>query len=170
MFLRAFVEIRVPAEAAAGILRRLPQTLVESFATEAIDHGHTVLTELAMPMGSRRISRQVEIVLGDAIETPSRTWLPLSWKASSAANFFPLLEGELEAAPLGIELTQIGLSARYKPPFGVVGSTLDRMFLHRVAEATVSDFLQHVAAAVENEWRLQRIAGRAGSAVPKPAL
>lgn len=155
MFLRTFVEIRVPSEGAAGILRHLPQTLVENFAIQAIDHGHTVLAEVGFPLGNRRLEKQVEIELGDAVETPSRTWLPLTWKATNAATFFPLLEGELEAAPLGRELTQIGLSARYKPPFGVVGSTLDRMFLHRVAEATVSDFLQRVAGAVENGWRLE---------------
>ena len=149
MFLRAFVEIRLPSEAAAKVLRRLPQTLVESFAVEAIDHGHTVLAEVGFPMGGRRLGKQVEIELGDPVETPSRTWLPLTWKATSAEGFFPSLEGELEAASLGKDLTQIGLSARYKPPFGVLGSTLDRMFLHRVAEATVQDFVQRVAEAIE---------------------
>jgi hypothetical protein len=150
MFLRAFVEIRVPAEAATSVLRRLPQTLVESFAVEAIDHGHTVLAEVGFPMAGRRLGKQVEIELGEPVETPSRTWLPLTWKATGAEGFFPSLEGELEAAPLGKDLTQIGLSARYKPPFGVLGSTLDRMFLHRVAEATVRDFVQRVADAVED--------------------
>lgn len=153
MFLRAFVEIRLPAEAAVAVLRRLPQALVESFASEAIDHGHTVLAEVGFPMGSRRVGKQVEIELGDSVETASRTWLPLSWKATGAGAFFPSLEGELEAAPLGKDLTQIGLSARYKPPFGVLGSTLDRMFLHRVAEATVQDFIQRVAAAVDQGSR-----------------
>ncbi len=150
MFLRAFVEIRVPAEAATNVLRRLPQTLVESFAVEAIDHGHTVLAEVGFPMAGRRLGKQVEIEVGDPVETPSRTWLPLTWKATGAEGLFPSLEGELEAAPLGKDLTQIGLSARYKPPFGVLGTTLDRMFLHRVAEATVQDFVQRVADAVED--------------------
>ena len=150
MFLRAFVEIRVPAEAAAEVLRRLPQTLLESFAVEAIDHGHAVLAEVGVPMGGRRLGKQVEIELGAPIETPSRTWLPLTWKPTGAGGFFPSLEGELEAARLGKDLTQIGLSARYKPPFGVLGTTIDRMFLHRVAEATVQDFIQRVADAVED--------------------
>lgn len=154
MFLRAFVEIRIPAEAAAAVLRRLPQALVESFASQAIDHGHTVLAEVGFPMGTGRIGKQVEIELGDAVETPSRTWLPLSWKATGAGAFFPALEGELEAAPLGKDLTQIGLSARYKPPFGLLGSTFDRMFLHRVAEATVQDFIHRVARAVDEQSRL----------------
>ncbi len=150
MFLRAFVEIRVPARAASNVLRRLPQALVESCAVEAIDHGHTVLAEVGFPMAGRRLGKQVEIELGDPIETPSRTWLPLTWKPTDAEGLFPSLEGELEAAPLGKDLTQIGLSVRYKPPFGVLGATLDRMFLHRVAEATVQDFVQRVADAIED--------------------
>jgi hypothetical protein len=150
MFLRAFVEIRVRAEDATLVLRHLPQTLVESFAVDAIDHGHTLLAEVGFPMAGRRLGKWVQIELGAAVETPSRTWLPLTWRAAGAEGFFPSLEGELEAAPLGKDLTQIGLSARYKPPFGVLGSTLDRMFLHRVAEATVRDFVQRVAQAVQD--------------------
>jgi len=159
MFLRAFVEISVPAEGAARVLKRMPQTLVESFATAAMDHGHTVMTEVGFDVGTTRVAQQVTIELGDAVETPSRTWLPLTWRPASGSSLFPSLEGELEAAPLGKELTQIGLSARYKPPFGIVGSTLDRMFLHRVAEATVQDFVKRVGDAVEGGWRLHRAAG-----------
>jgi len=162
MFLRAFAEIRVPAGAATTVLRRLPQTLVEGFAVEAIDHGHTVLAQVGFPMAGRRLDKQVEIELGDPVETPSRTWLPLTWKPTGAEGLFPSLEGELEAAPLGKDLTQIGLSARYKPPFGVLGTTLDRMFLHRVAEATVQDFVQRVADAVEDRSAV-RFRAEAGS-------
>jgi hypothetical protein len=148
MFVRAFVEIRLPAEAATKVLRCLPQALVESFAVEAIDHGCTVLADVGFPMLGGRVGKQAQIELGDPVETSARTWLPVTWKATRPESFFPSLEGELEAAQLGKGLTQIGLSARYKPPFGVVGSTLDRMLLHRVAEATAQDFVQRVAAAV----------------------
>jgi len=37
---------------------------------------------------------------------------------------------------------------RYQPPLGVVGRTIDRVLLHRVAEATVKDFLDRVGAAI----------------------
>ena len=157
MFLRGFVEIPTPAESATEVLARLPQALVESFAVEAADHGHTVLAAVGFPVAGRRLDKQVEIELGDAVRTPSRTWLPIWWKATGAGSLFPSLEGELEAAPLGKSLTQIGLSARYKPPFGAVGTTLDQMLLHRIAEATIQDFLQRVAAAVETQSRLNQI-------------
>ena len=37
------------------------------------------------------------------------------------------------------------MSARYVPPFGVVGRAIDRAVLSRVAEATLKDFLDRVA-------------------------
>ena len=158
MFLRSFVEIRTPADVAGEMLARLPQTLVEGFALDAIDHGHTVLAEVGFPVAGRRLEKQVHIAVGEAVKTRSRTWLPIWWRATGAGSLFPWLEGELEAAGLGKNLTQVGLSARYKPPFGVVGTTLDRMLLHRIAEATIQDFLQQVAAALETQSRLQQVA------------
>ena len=147
------------------VLRRLPQALVESFAVEAVDHGQTVLAEVGFAMAGRRLGKWVEIELGTPVQTPSRTWLPLNWRAAGAEGFFPSLEGELEAAPLGKDLTQIGLSASYKPPLGALGSTLDRMFLHRVAEATVRDFVQRVADAIEDRSAATFTAARG----PSPA-
>jgi hypothetical protein len=53
---------------------------------------------------------------------------------------------------LGRDRTQLAISARYRPPLGAVGRVADRVLLHRVAEATVKDFLDQVG---------ERIAGSA---------
>ena len=90
----------------------------------------------------------MELDLGEPVQTPDRTWLPLTWRAVSRPGLFPHLEGELEVAPLGRQVTQVGLSARYKPPFGLLGESLDRVLLHRVAEATIRDFVERVAAGL----------------------
>ena len=44
--------------------------------------------------------------------------------------------------------TQLAISARYEPPFGAIGRLVDRAVLHRVAEATLKDFLDRVGMAV----------------------
>ena len=44
--------------------------------------------------------------------------------------------------------TQLSISARYVPPLGALGSAIDRALLHRVAEATMKDFLDRVATAL----------------------
>ena len=58
------------------------------------------------------------------------------------------ISGACAVAALGKDLTQVGLSARYTPPFGLLGASLDRALLHRVAEATVRDFVERVAAGL----------------------
>jgi hypothetical protein len=40
------------------------------------------------------------------------------------------------------------MSARYRPPLGAFGQALDRAMLHRVAEATIKDFLDRVGERV----------------------
>ena len=47
------------------------------------------------------------------------------------------------------------MSGRYSPPFGSVGEALDRALLHRVAEATVRDFVERVAASITRRIALE---------------
>ena len=81
----------------------------------------------------------------------SKSFFPLRWTASGHAGLFPALDADLEVAPIGPGRTQLAMSARYVPPFGAVGRTIDRALLSRVAEATVKDFLDRVAEAIMGE-------------------
>ena len=95
-------------------------------------------------MDTRRIDKQVEIELGAPIRTPSKTVLPMTWRATRPESLFPHLDADVEVASLGADRTQLSISARYRAPMGAVGRMLDRALLHRVAEATVKDFLDRV--------------------------
>jgi len=68
--------------------------------------------------------------------------------AVGAAGLFPSLEADLEIAPLAQGRTQLAMSARYMPPLGALGRAIDRTVLFRVAEATLKDFLDRLAAAL----------------------
>jgi hypothetical protein len=72
----------------------------------------------------------------------------MTWEATGPEGLLPTLEGDLEVASLGPNRTQLSISAMYTPPMGAFGRALDRGLLHRVAEATVKDFLDRVAAAM----------------------
>ena len=52
-------------------------------------------------------------------------------------------------AELSEQASQLSISARYKPPLGHLGKAVDRAFLHRIAETTVKDFLDHVGDRLE---------------------
>ena len=82
----------------------------------------------------------------------------------------PSLEGDLEVSPLGDDRAQLAISASYRPPMGWLGALSDRALMRRVAEATIKDFLDHVAEGVEANLQLESDASRRKpvSATPRP--
>jgi hypothetical protein len=92
----------------------------------------------------------VHIEVGEPVSVPSSsTTLPIVWSAERGARAFPRLDADIEIAALGATRTQLSISARYRPPFGTVGRAIDKALMHRVAEATVKDFLDRVGERLE---------------------
>lgn len=153
MFIRYYLELDVPfADVESSLISDAP-TWVPGLAREAEDRGQQLLAEVGFEVDpSHRIDKEVEIELGSPYPMPSKTLFPIAWSAKGAEGAFPRLEADIEIAPLGPSRTQLAISARYRPPFGVVGRVLDRVLMHRVAEATVKDFLdragERIAATV----------------------
>ena len=56
-----------------------------------------------------------------------------------------MLSADLEVAALDPDLTQLTLRGSYDPPLGAMGRRLDRLLMHRVAEASIRSFLRHLA-------------------------
>jgi hypothetical protein len=58
------------------------------------------------------------------------------------------MDAELVLSPLG-ESTHVEFRGVYTPPMGAVGAILDRVAMHRLAEATVRNFLERLVELVE---------------------
>ncbi len=149
VFLRSFVMVARPSaevetEIVAGAGKWLPD-----MAKEANGDGETLLSELGFQVANRRIARRIEVEIGAARAGAGLTFMPIRWHAATDASLFPTLEGELEIAPVGSRRTQLGLSANYSPPLGLVGKIADRALFHRVAEMTIKDFLERIGKRLE---------------------
>jgi hypothetical protein len=149
MFTRYFVELAVPHETVEAALGDRPATWLTDIATEAADHGRRLLMEVGTGQGPVRLDKRVRIDLGQPRRLASRVLVPLRWVATGPAALFPTMEGDLEIGALGPRATQLALSASYEPPLGRLGGLLDQALLHRLAEATVKDFLDRLGAAIE---------------------
>ena len=147
MFARYYLELPLPAERAETVLADEQGTWLPGLAEEANRHGDALLGEVGFGEDVR-VARRVAIELGDPIRMPTKMVVPLHWEAAEGTGLFPSLDADLEVAPLGPRLTQLAISARYVPPFGKLGEAIDRALLHRVAEATIKDFLDRVGEAV----------------------
>jgi hypothetical protein len=147
MFVRYFVELPLPAAEVEKAVTRSPDTWIPDLAHETNEAGRRLLAEVGF--GERgRLDRTIEIRFGEPIRISSKTILPIRWSAVRSNALFPSLDADLEVAPIGPRITQLALSARYEPPLGALGRAIDRALLHRVAEATLKDFLDRVAAAL----------------------
>ena len=148
MFARYFIELPFPTSVVEQALVGDPAMPLGAIAQRANQRGDELLADVGI--GARhRVERTVEVRSGSAIHAATKTVVPFSWQAvGPARGLFPTLDADLEIAPLGPGSTQLSISARYAPPLGVVGRMLDRAVLHRVAEATIKDFLDQVGVAV----------------------
>jgi hypothetical protein len=150
VFLRYYVTIGRSSEEVETALAGGVENWMPALVQQANGHGMRLLSELGFHVGKSRVQRRIEVKVG----RPQRTGLgptlvPIQWRAASATWLFPALDGQLEIAGLGPTTTQLGLSASYEPPLGLVGKFADRALLHRVAELTVKDFLDSVGKRFE---------------------
>jgi hypothetical protein len=144
MFARYFIELPLDASDLEAALTDEPEGLLQPIARHATHRGDQLLADVGFG-DTVRVERSVAIRLRSPVRTSSKTIVPFSWRATgTTGGLFPALEADLEIAALGPAVTQLAISARYSPPLGIVGRMLDRAVLHRVAEATVKDFLDHL--------------------------
>jgi hypothetical protein len=118
------------------------------FARSAEDEGDVVLMRLGPQWGRGRIARDVRVRIRGTRNRGEANVISLTWEDAARPGLFPLLDGDLEIAPLGAESTRLTLSATYAPPFGELGADLDRALLHRVAQSTVRSFLRLLAESL----------------------
>ncbi len=150
MFIRYYLDLPTPFEEVEAALLAHPESWMPGLAEGAEDRGERLLAEVGFTVDrEHRVEKKVEIGLGDPYRIPSKTTLPMSWKATGIEQLFPPLEADIEVAALGARRTQLSISVRYRPPMGAVGRALDRTLLHRVAEATVKDFLDQVGTTLQ---------------------
>ncbi len=69
----------------------------------------------------------------------------LQWKAAKAPQLFPTMVAQLSAYPITDQETQLDFRGSYEPPLGILGKAFDVIVGHRIAEASVHQFLTEVA-------------------------
>ena len=158
MFIRYYVELAHPMPNLEKALLQAPSSWLPGLAESADERGQRLLAAVGFPVDGHRIVKKVSIAIGDPVRSSARTWIPISWQATGPGGLFPVLDGDLEIARLGAERTQLAFSARYRPPLGLIGRTVDRALLSRVAEATIKDFVDRIAERLDVQAAAARVA------------
>lgn len=148
MLIRDFTYVALPAADVCSKLLADHGSWLSPLAIAAAEEGDALRIRIGPLSALPFLSKTARVILGEPAGTTGDLIVPLTWEATGPRGAFPVLHGDLRVAPLGDQRTQITLEARYEPPLGAVGRRLDTIMLHRVAEASVRNFLERVAGAL----------------------
>jgi hypothetical protein len=84
------------------------------------------------------------------------TRILLEWQATNNPRIFPAMKATLVIFALSATETQLELRGSYEPPLGKFGEVLDAAAGHRLAEASVTRFIQEVAGWLREELMAPR--------------
>jgi len=151
MLVYDFTRVPLPIAQVRHRLLGAVSGLWQQIAEAAYDEGEELLSRVG-PFGPvPGLSKAVSVQTGKIRDRGEGFVMPLSWSATGPTELFPVMEADLEIAPLGAAESQLRLSGSYDPPLGVVGRQLDRLLLHQLAEATVRALLSQLVAALLSE-------------------
>ncbi|MDP9248777.1 MAG: hypothetical protein M3O95_11920 [Candidatus Dormibacteraeota bacterium] len=114
----------------------------------ANDAGKRLITELAVHIGSARVARTVEVEVAPPTIYPDRSEIFISWKSAGMPSLFPELRGQFELAAVEAGRSRLSFEASYEPPGRLAGQLVDQALMHRVAEASVREFVLRTAEAL----------------------
>lgn len=148
MLLHDFAYVPVSAERVCDRLMAADREWLAPLAAAAMSEGEALRLRIG-PLGAvPLLAKTVSLEVGEPLTRDEVTVVPLTWKATTTPGLFPVMSADLEVVALDAELTQLTLRGRYEPPLGAVGRRLDRLLMHRIAEASVRSFLGRLVATL----------------------
>jgi hypothetical protein len=107
--------------------------------------------ELSIDLGSGAgVHQEVTLRLGVARNTELGLRLPISWEAVNREDLLPTFDGELEVSEDRVG-TRLTLRGAYSVPLGLVGWLADRTFGRRLAQRSLSTYVDRLAARLDSE-------------------
>ena len=149
--LRCFDYVNHPYERVRDTLGEGALELFGNATTSAATRARSFASTLRVNVGGVEIGTDIAITVNKVEEEPARvssspvTRMHLEWQAQKKAHLFPLMKAELAIYPLTATETQLELTGNYQPPLGPLGSAIDAVVGHRIADASVHRFVSDVA-------------------------
>lgn len=149
--IRAFDYVNHPYDRVREALASDALEIFKSATRAAASRAHSVAAGLHVNIGGIKVGAEIALSITGTDEETGEIHaermlrVGLEWEAAKAPRLFPLMRGQLAAYPLSGTETQLDFTGRYDPPLGPLGTALDAVVGHRIAEASVHRFVTDVA-------------------------
>jgi hypothetical protein len=150
--LRTYEYVNRPYAAVRDALKADPAGIFSKATHNAAGRASSLAANLRVELGALEVGTDVSIEVESVEERPDgpggrtpTTCVKLHWRAAHSPGIFPSMHAELFVYALSKDETQLDLHGLYTPPLGAVGSAIDSLVGHRIAEASVHRFVADVA-------------------------
>jgi hypothetical protein len=79
--------------------------------------------------------------------------IQLAWEPIDHGDTYPVITADLEIEPIDDKRTMVSLLASYEPPLGRIGAVVDRVAMHRIAEAALARFFEGLLIELKTSAR-----------------
>jgi hypothetical protein len=149
MFVGAEAVLDVGFDAArTGLVRAVSGEWLAAASADAYGEWSESVARVGPRGAGRGVSRPVEVRFREPVTRGNTVVLTVRWEAVGSGGLFPVLDADITLTPHGSAASLLVLSGAYRPPLGALGAALDRVVLHRVAEATIQGFVNRLGEAV----------------------
>jgi hypothetical protein len=108
------------------------------------------------------LRQEVTIGLGTPVSNGDTTRWALTWEPVGHQATLPAFRGVLEVDDAVDGGATVRVTGTYRPPLALLGAIVDRVIGHRLAEATIEDFVAGVARRIDRHAALMAEHGSAG--------
>ena len=141
MFVKHSVHIQHSVKACTDALREGPEWFPRL--------GDKNVSTVGLNVAGLPLRKQVVVEFGEPETTSNWTSIPITWKATFPRKLFPVMTGKIELVAVGKDETRLTVSGMYEAPLGRLGKQLDEALMHNVADGTVKELAESIAARLE---------------------
>lgn len=147
--IRCYDYVNHPFHQVCDALRSKSNSVFHEATTSAESRAESVAAGLHINVAGIEVGKNVaiRIKLYEEVENKAgqKMTVHLEWKATEQPGFFPVMTARLEVYPITQSETQLDFHGEYEPPLGLLGKAIDAVVGHRIAEASVHQFVSEVA-------------------------
>ena len=149
--IRSYDYVNHPYEQVRDALARDAPAVFQSATKAAASRAHSIASQLRVNIAGIEVATDIAISVKNIEEgaqgatSAPATRLQLEWEAAKSPRLFPFMRAELSIYPLTATETQLDFSGFYEPPLGALGSAMNAIIGHRIAEGSVHRFVTEVA-------------------------
>ncbi len=149
--IRSYDYVNHPYEQVRDALAKDARRVFQSATKAAASRAHSIASQLRVNIAGIEVATDIAISVESTEEgvqgatSAPATRLRLEWEAAKSPRLFPFMRAELSIYPLTATETQLDFSGRYEPPLGALGSAMNAIIGHRIAEVSVHRFVAEVA-------------------------